>query len=101
LYRSLFHDLLTDSLKYDCDDFLKIAIEGWEVLRIYKAVDSASRAVVSGWACSALVNEREGSGRGFHVVGAELLDAKSAQFNQVVNLSVEMATAAERFPRWS
>ena len=62
---------------------------------------SASRAVVSGWACSALVNEREGSGRGFHVVGAELLDAKSAQFNQVVNLSVEMATAAERFPRWS
>src|SRR6266851_7685271 len=30
LYRSVFHDLLTDSLKYDCDDFLKIAIESWE-----------------------------------------------------------------------
>jgi hypothetical protein len=60
---------------------------------------SASR-VASNWASAALVNKRKGSGRGFHVVGAEPLDPKSARFNQVVNLSVKMATAAEPFPRW-
>src|SRR5712675_898664 len=50
-----------------------------------------SRAMASGWACAALVNERERSGRGFQVVSAEPLDPKSARFNQVVNLSIEMA----------
>jgi hypothetical protein len=60
-----------------------------------------SRAVGSNWACAALVNERKGSGRGFHVVSAEPLDPKSARFNQVVNLSVKMATTTEPFPRWS
>jgi hypothetical protein len=60
-----------------------------------------SPAVASGWACAALVNKRKGSGRGFQVVSAEPLDPKSARFNQVVNLSVEMAAAAEPFPHRS
>ena len=57
--------------------------------------------MASDWTCAALVNERERSGRGFQVVGAEPLDPKSACFNQIVNLSIQMATAAETFPLWS
>ena len=62
---------------------------------------TASREVASDRACAALVNERKGSGRRFHVVSAEPIDTKSACFNQVVNLSIEMATAAEPFPHRS
>jgi hypothetical protein len=41
LYRSLFHDLLTDSSKYDCDDFLKIVIESSESTTSPRARKSA------------------------------------------------------------